>query len=206
MRYPRYSIEEGPAAGWLAVSPDLSRLQCNMGAGPGDEDSLLTVWARAAAAIAEVECRRRIVPRTLVIRYDDFPSHANPLYIPAMPVRSITSIEYVAPADTPDGDPIPSVIDAADLFGRLDANPPYVLPTGTLSVWPSVAWPSAVTLTVEVGYTDPESIPESVSAGILGLVAWLERHREFTARDGSGASIPPAFRACCFAGAGGGLY
>ena len=134
------------------------------------DDDLRNMVA-AAREMIEAHTGRSLVNRTLRLTIPQFPGQRQPIYLPAGPVRSITSIEYTDAAG------VTQTLDAEDvqLFDADTAPSLFPLP---MSKWPETQADNllAVRITYEAG--NSATIPAAARRCILLLVGHWWNNRE----------------------------
>lgn len=85
--------KETSTASSLAIN--LADLKSHLRLSTSDEDSLLTLYARAATQFVETKTRRALITRTFRLEMPEFPeAHGNSFELPLAPVASVQSIQY----------------------------------------------------------------------------------------------------------------
>ena len=130
------------------------------------EDTLIAGLVQEAREWFESYTWRRLVDRTMVYRLDGFPrwrgGRAN-LEIPAGPLKSVTSIQYVDTA----GDTQTLAASKYDVDTK--SLPPRIQPAWG-ETWPDTRpIVNAVTITMEVGYGTSDSSPADTSVIPAGM-------------------------------------
>ena len=138
-----------------------------------DEDTLLARLITVSRVDVEKLTGRALISQTWDVKYDNFPSGGNPIYLPNPPLQSITSITYVDNAGaTQTWASSNYTVDADSDIGR-------VFPAFDKS-YPTVRnQRNAVTIRFVSGYGSSTSdVPEPIRHAILLIVAELFERRE----------------------------
>ena len=151
------------------------------------DDDLITALIKAAREQAEHLTGRALITQTWARVLDAFPAAEIELGMP--PVQSIASITYVdAAGDT-------QTLDADDYSLDTTTPPGWVLPSATLSTWPSTLdTANAVTVTFVAGYgATGASVPEAIRTWMKLQLGTMYKHRESIVAGVSVTELPGAF-------------
>ena len=132
-----------------------------------EEDALISSLITAARSYAEDFTRRSLITRTAEVLLDEFPE--DEIWLPYMPVSSVTNIKYI------DYEGTETTLDSSDYIVDTYSRPPRIV-CAYGETWP------ADTLRpingVAIRYECGGSVPEPIKQGILMHVAHLYEHRE----------------------------
>ena len=156
-----------------AVEPiTLTELKAHLRITHDDEDTILTVYLKAARMYAETTlCWRAFITQELELARDSFPSVFS---LPRPPLQAVTSIIYRERNGTFE------TIDPADYIVDTDSEPPRIVPAAD-ERWPSdTLYPvNAVRVRYLAGYgAAPDDVPTEIRQGILILAAHFYEVRE----------------------------
>lgn len=144
------------------------------------EDDFIQGLIDAATDWAEKYTNRALLPQTVLMVANGFPikSQSNPyasIELFRSPVRSISAIRYVKKdADT---DALPELILPAEFRASIIHEPALVFPK---DVWPTDAdaFPGAVQVEFEAGYSNPSDIPAIIRRGMMIFISDNYEYRE----------------------------
>lgn len=147
------------------------KLHLHMETDFADEDSKLNRLIAAAREMVEKDCERALMPQTLTLKLDCFPSIIELRRCPVGDSEDI-EIEYVdSDGDTQTLDPEDYRVDATSEPGRIASA------YGTY--WPTTQPVSgAVTVTFPAGYADADAVPAMAVQAICLLVGHWYRNAE----------------------------
>lgn len=153
----------------------LQDVKDHLGVNDFASDTRIDTCISQAKEYAEWYLSRTLMPTTLEIRLDAFPSE---IELPMAPVSSITSITYI---DTSGN--LQTVSPTAYNLDNFHVVP-YIRPIFG-GVWPSTrAERNAVRVRYVAGYADAASIPESIRAALFLLVGhWVNQQNKIEAGD-----------------------
>lgn len=148
-----------------------------------DENALIEAKLVSARKYVERFIGRPLISTTYELVYDAFP--VGSITLPKAPLRSVTSVKYVAAATS-----LEATLSEASYTADIDSDPGRIVPPS--AGWPATAdVPNAVRIRFIAGYGDaPEDVPEPLREAILQLAAQLFEHREAALYGESAASIP----------------
>lgn len=134
-------------------------------------DDMLQSMEQAAVGYLQSKSRLILRDSSYEIFCNEFPTGADPLYIPLWPVRSVTDISYT------DQNGANAVITDAQ---KILSTPPAAMYPAVDTEWPMVQDGNrqAVTFSATVGYFNTAAIPATVKHAIKMLVAHWFRNRE----------------------------
>ncbi len=149
----------------LPITIGEAREQCRVT--DATHDTLLMRLIQSVTRQVETRCEMRLITRTVRLDMDGFPSGGADIEIPVYPVTAVSSVSYTDSDDatqtlTLDTGGSPE----GDYWQSLDGMCPFLRP---LSLWPSYKLykPASVQITMSVGYSNPEAIPNDLKHGIL---------------------------------------
>lgn len=170
----------------LAIN--LSDLKSHLRVTSSDEDSLLTMYARAASQFVETKTRRALISRTFRLEMPEFPqAHGDSFELPLAPVASVQSIQYY------DTQGVLTTWGAGNYALDATSLPPRIVPAYSVP-YPYVQSQHAdgvqVNFTAGYGPTST-SIPQGLQFVVMLLAGhfWANR-MPVEAVGGAGAEIP----------------
>ncbi|QDV67189.1 hypothetical protein Poly24_08810 [Rosistilla carotiformis] len=114
----------------------------------------------------------RLITQKTRLTADNFPAAGTPITLPVWPVKSIDAITYVAADGTETTLATESVSLRKNDYGRSR------IAMKDWAPWPTTRHtPDAVTIDVEVGFTDADSVPEIYVRPLLTLIAFFYENR-----------------------------
>lgn len=154
------------------------------------DDALITGLIAAARQYVEEICNLALMPQTLVMQKDEWPS-GTILYMPRVPLAEVTEIAYI------DADGVSHTMDLEDVIVDTISKP------GRLILQDDADWPTStlrsaagIAITYEAGFADPDRIPKPLMQALLLLIGHLYENREAVVI-GSGINLfelPLAFK------------
>lgn len=158
-----------------------AKAQCSLDT--SDFDALLERYIQGAREFVEADTDLRLMPQTLVMRLDKFPSE---ILIPVAPVSAISGITYYDKAGVVQT--LSTDVYRADIYSA-----PARITLATSQSWPvPEIRPNAVAVTLTAGYASAAMVPAVAKQAILLIVADWWKNRETTPMpSGSGAANVP---------------
>lgn len=135
------------------------------------EDTTLQQYVAAATSLVEEMQGRQIMPATVALTLDNFPS-GDEIKLPRAPLSSVSSISYV------------DVDGASQTFATTGYMADTVSEPGRVRLRYGQSWPSArtqpngVTVTFVAGYSSASAVPATTKQAILLQAAHLYGNRE----------------------------
>lgn len=169
-----------------AVSPiSLEAAKRRLRVTTADEDSDLEDLISECTDLAEAECGRAFITRTLSLFLDGFPAGGEPVRLPRPPLQSVTWVKYYDAAGNL------QTLDPAAYHVAANAEPGRIAPTAAQGYWPvtQAGRPECVEVRYVAGYGNAAAVPRAAKAAIGALLA--DRHVN---PDGGDRGIPPAAR------------
>lgn len=140
--------------------------------GVSPHDDYITGLILAVEGQTQTILRRSLMPQTLELRLDEFPSSPE-IELDFGPVTAVNSIEYL------DGNGDSQEFGVENYSVDLNSTPPVI------SVEPNIFWPcteisrrNAVTIEYEAGYADAASVPAEIKAAMKLFIGHLFTNRE----------------------------
>ncbi len=135
-----------------------------------DDDPSVEFWLATATKHAENFLNRRLMPQSVELKMDGFPSHGFEIGID--PVRSITSIKY------DDSDNVEQTLASSVYESDLDRLKGWIQPK-TGQVWPSTYDKlQSVRIAMDVGFASAAVIPQPIRHAIILMVGHYYENRE----------------------------
>lgn len=146
-----------------------AKSHCGVTSGDTHHDTHLTNDIIAARAHIEAVTNRAIITQTRELILNHFPTGSDPIYIPFVPVQSVSSIYYI---DT-DGN---STLWASANYSVSTTREPGEIHRAWNESWPSIrSVVDAITITYVAGYGAQAAVPYHLRAAVLLLVKhWFD--------------------------------
>jgi len=166
---------------YIRVVATVAGAACTFGAdviafsGDTTEDTLLTMFIKAARGFCEKITRRAFATQTIEAYLDAFPA-ANYIELPCPPLQNVTSIKYKDSAGNETTMTVNTdyLVDTDRNIGRIVL--PYAGTWPTATLWPV----NPITIEYIAGYTATNLIPDELKIAVLLLIGHLYEHREET--------------------------
>jgi len=159
------------------INLETAKLHCKVDI--DDDDALLEIYIKAALSYCEKYTGQVLYNRSETYDFDSF---SNMLEIPLNPVDSVTNILYQDPEGA----------DQTLESFRLVGNRIY---PAIGEVFPSIAVPSKVMVTVTLGDMDPLEVPEEIQSAQLLLIGHWYENREAVVVGTISGQLPFAVKA-----------
>jgi uncharacterized phiE125 gp8 family phage protein len=135
-----------------------------------DQDTLITIYLKAAREMAEHELGRVLMPQTWELTLDAFPS--DEIELPITPIQSIASVKYQDPDD------VEQTLGTSAYSLDKESIPGWLFPAADTS-WPdTIDAANAVRIRITAGYASAALVPDNIKLWILTHVATWFRNRE----------------------------
>lgn len=159
-----------------------------------EEDALITELIVAARQMVEHLTDRALVPKTVVMRLDEFPGDRRFIELALPPARSLTSITYVDAA---------GATQTWATSGNIETLNAAQEPA-RINLVPDVDWPEsradaagAVTITYAAGYATADAVPAMLKIAVKALVNWWYEQRQHVNIGNIANEVPDHLHAMC---------
>jgi uncharacterized phiE125 gp8 family phage protein len=145
-----------------------AKLQCKEDG--SDQDTLISLYIKAAREMAEHEMSRVLITQTWELTLDAFPS--GEIELPLTPIQSIASVSYQDPEDAE------QTLDPSAYTLDKESVPGWLIPAAS-TAWPAtIDAANSVRIRIVGGYATAAAVPDNIKLWILAHVATWFRNRE----------------------------
>lgn len=187
-----YSITPITPASTDPVTLAEAKLQANIDANLGDDNTLIEGYIKAATLAAEKYTSKTFIDTIFELRIDKFPANDGKIFFPRFPVSEIIDNEF----KYVDEDEVTQTW-ASNQFTLFSSQlRPYVKPAFLVTYPNTLDYPEVVRIQFKSGYgPDGVNVPITIRQAILIAVSHLYRYRDGTEVRGSliNTPLPDAF-------------